>query len=330
MDRAVLRLASRMISEGHSDHEDHTEHRESWTAYPRDLGSWDTLFALPETMPDVEVGLGKALWLGPASMQRFQFPSPIETPWPENNRCAGNYFEANARDARQRPAVIFLHGWNATIAYYVNYCRTGHRLARRGVNCLLVQMPYHVQRKPNWRKEYFLTEKIAQTVQAVQQAVVEARILLRWLRARQTGPVGVWGISLGGWIASILACVERELDFAVLMTPAVRLDRQIWELDFLMAMKTSLLDQGASREDIVRIAEPLLPKFHKPLLEKERILIIEALYDLFLGPETIDELWQAWDQPRIERYQHGHISILMDAGVLRTATEFIKSIERRR
>ncbi|MCX7827037.1 MAG: hypothetical protein N2689_16025, partial [Verrucomicrobiae bacterium] len=74
MDRTILRLASRMISDGHSDHEDHSEHRQSWSAYPRDLGSWETLFALPETMPDVELGLGKPVWLGPASMRRFQFP----------------------------------------------------------------------------------------------------------------------------------------------------------------------------------------------------------------------------------------------------------------
>ncbi len=73
----------------------------------------------------------------------------------------------------------------------------------------------------------------------------------------------------------------------------------------------------------------MLPKFHQPLLERDRILLIEALYDQFLGPETIDELWQAWGKPRIERYNHGHISILMDQGVLQTATDFIKTIKRR-
>ncbi|MCX6907696.1 MAG: alpha/beta fold hydrolase [Verrucomicrobia bacterium] len=329
MDRAVIRFATCMMRDGHQDHDEHPEQQESWRSYPRDLGSWDTLFALPEPMPNLHECFGKPHWLGPVVHRSFQFDSPIQSPWTVNNRVNGNYFVGRGDDALERPVVLFLHGWNASIAYYLNYCRTGHRLARRDIHCALVNLPYHVRRKPNRWNEYFLTENITQTVQAVQQAVIEARIILRWLREHHRGPVGVWGISLGGWIASILACVERELDFAVLMTPAVRLDRQIWDLAFLKAMKASFLKQGASQEDIERIAAPMLPKFHQPLLERDRILLIEALYDQFLGPETIDELWQAWGQPRIERYQHGHISILMDASVLQTATDFIKTIKRR-
>jgi pimeloyl-ACP methyl ester carboxylesterase len=328
MDRAVMRFASCMMRDGHQDHHEHPDQQESWRSYPRDLGSWETLFALPDPMPDFEHCLGKPRRLGPVTHRSFRFDSPLESPWAVNNRVAGNYFVGRDDDALDRPAVLFLHGWNASVAYYINYCRTGHRLARRGIHCALVNMPYHVQRKPNRWNEYFLTENIARTAQAVQQAVIESRIILRWLRAHHRGPVGVWGISLGGWIASILACVERELDFAVLMTPAVRLDRQIWELEFLKAMKQSFIEQGATREDIERVAMPMLPKFHQPLLERDRILIIQALYDQFLGTDTIDELWQAWGRPRIERYPHGHISILMDAGVLQTACDFIKTMRR--
>jgi pimeloyl-ACP methyl ester carboxylesterase len=328
MDRAVIRFACSMMRDGHRDHDDHAQQHVEWKTYPRELGPWETIFALPEPMPHLEGALGKPHWLGPVTHRRFHFPSPIESPWPDNNRVGGDYFEGHGDRVRERPTVLFLHGWNASIAYYINYCRTGHRLARRGVNCALVHLPYHVSRKPNRWKEYFLTENIAQTVQAVQQAVIEARVILRWLRERQAGPVGVWGISLGGWIASILACVEPVLDFAVLMTPAVRLDRQVWELEFLSDMKESLLAQGATREDVIRIAEPLLPKFHKPLVPVDRILMLEALYDQFLGPETIDELWRAWGQPQIERYHHGHISILMDRNVLHRATDFIKGMTR--
>lgn len=329
MDRAVLRFANRMVRDGHSDHADHPELKDTWQAYPRTLGSWDTLFALPEPMTDVESHLSRPHWMGPATHRSFHFPSPVTTPWEINNRVGGDYFEGHGPDTRQRPTVLLLHGWNASIAYYMNYCRTGHRFARRGINCALMHLPYHVDRKPNRWKEYFLTENIAHTVQAVQQAVIEARIVLRWLRDRHSGPVGIWGISLSGWIASIVACVEKELDFAVLMTPAVRLDRQIWDLKFLSAMKESLLAQGATREDIIRIAEPLMPKLHKPLLERDRILIVEALYDQFLGPETIDELWHAWDKPPIERYRHGHVSILMDGTVLGRTANFIRTMTRR-
>jgi len=52
------------------------------------------------------------------------------------------------------------------------------------------------------------------------------------------------------------------------------------------------------------------------------------LYDQFLGPETIEELWQAWDKPLIERYRHGHVSLLMDGKVLARTAEFIRTMTR--
>jgi hypothetical protein len=141
--------------------------------------------------------------------------------------------------------------------------------------------------------------------------------------------VGAWGISLGGWIASLLACVEPELDYVVLMTPALRLDREIWELPFLRGMRESLTQQGATAAEVLQIARPILPCFHAPQVPRERILLIQAMYDRFLKPETIDELWEAWGRPPIARYPHGHISILMSRAVRARATEFIKAVRGR-
>jgi hypothetical protein len=45
-----------------------------------------------------------------------------------------------------------------------------------------------------------------------------------------------------------------------------------------------------------------------PCIPKENILLIEAIHDLFVEQEFVEELWRAWDQPEIWRLPHSHAS----------------------
>ena len=53
----------------------------------------------------------------------------------------------------------------------------------------------------------------------------------------------------------------------------------------------------------------------QPVLPKKNILLIEAVHDLFVPVETMEELWRAWEQPEIWRLRHGHISVLAAPGL---------------
>lgn len=51
------------------------------------------------------------------------------------------------------------------------------------------------------------------------------------------------------------------------------------------------------------------------------ILFIETLYDLFVGKDGIEDLWQQWGRPDIWRLPHGHVSkallLGLTGGILR-------------
>jgi hypothetical protein len=53
----------------------------------------------------------------------------------------------------------------------------------------------------------------------------------------------------------------------------------------------------------------------RPAIPRQNILLIEAVHDLFVPAETMEELWRAWDQPEIWRLRHGHISVLAAPGL---------------
>lgn len=253
---------------------------------------------------------------------RFQFPSPVASPWTPNNTVHGRFFPV-ADDWAAHPTVLLLHGWNAEIGYRTLFPYLARRLNRVGINAVMYELPYHSQRKPRGRgaATNFLSGDLLHVVQAVHQALADARALVAWLKEHGCAEVGVWGISLGGWLSGLLACVEPRLRFAVMMTPVVRMERVIADLDFCKPIRRNL------RGRAVRL-EPLNLVTHQPKLPAEEILIVASEHDLFAPVATIEELCHLWHGPQLWRPRHGHISVMMSAPVMERVVKWVAGRQR--
>ncbi|PRC54846.1 hypothetical protein C6A85_46685, partial [Mycobacterium sp. ITM-2017-0098] len=70
----------------------------------------------------------------------------------------------------------------------------------------------------------FPGENVLDDVHATAQAVWDVRSLIDWIRRQQPGAaVGVYGLSLGGYVAALVASLEDELTCAVLGVPVADL-----------------------------------------------------------------------------------------------------------
>lgn len=252
----------------------------------------------------------------------FQFASQINTPWPENNLVRGKFYPV-AHHWRQRPAVILLHGWNGELGYWWQFPVLARYLNHAGLNVAMLELPYHAQRKPAVGADVrnFLSHDLHRVAEAVHQSLHDTRALLTWLAGQGCPAVGLWGFSLGAWLAGLSAAHLREVSFAVLTTPVVRMDRAFDELEFCAPIRRAL---GGVDIPI----DPFNLARHPLLVLKERVLIIEALYDLFVPVETVEELWSAWDQPGIWRLPHGHISILTSLPIMQRTIRWIEQVGR--
>jgi dienelactone hydrolase len=254
----------------------------------------------------------------------FQFTSPVDSPWPENKIVHGKFYRAG-KDWRSRPSVILLHGWNGELGYWRQFPFLAWRFNRRGVNAAMFELPYHAQRKPQapGAIRNFISHDLVRMVEATQQALADAAALCGWLQEQGSPCVGVWGISLGAWLAGLLACHESRLAAALLMTPVNRMDRAIRELEFCAPIRQSL---GAAPVPLRKESfERLNLLYHRPLMPPEKILLVQSRYDLFAPPETVEELWRGWGHPQIWRVRHGHISILMSLPVMERAVRWLSA-----
>jgi dienelactone hydrolase len=265
--------------------------------------------------------------VAPASLEfvndhAFEFSSPVQTPYPENNRARGRFYRC-AGEWRDKPAVILLHGWNDATTYYARHPLAARLLNRAGVNALIPALPYHFERKPTVRGAIhnIISEDILRTVEAVRQAVADTRALAGWAREQGCPGVGVWGVSMGGLIGGLALCHDARLSFGILMTPLARMDRLIGEIEFVASVRHAVNGQNVD-------FTPLNLVSHKPMVSLENLLLVEAQYDAFIPRDTIEDLWEHWGKPEIWRLPHGHISALGSFGLIRRSVKWIESVVR--
>jgi len=231
-----------------------------------------------------------------------------------------------------RPAMLCIHGyagghlWLETLAFDVR------RFYRAGLDVVLYVLPYHGPRAfPGARHpgEPFFDIDFVRTNEAFAQAMYELRALLRHLRVAGTGPVGAFGMSLGGYTTALLASVEPALAFAVPMIPLTSLPEMMWAEGDRDPRLARAVEHGwsfAALRDVFAVHAPLA---RPPLVPSDRRLVIAALGDRICPPAHADALWRHWGRPRIHWYPGGHLAqfrrgvalrevraLLRDAGLL--------------
>lgn len=252
----------------------------------------------------------------------FQFTSSIGSRWPENNVVRGKLLRCG-EDWKTKPTVILIHGWNDEVGYMFRQPYQARLLLRAGLNAAMLEMPFHVQRRPKGRGAVvdILSEDLLSNMLAVRQGFSDVRALLSWLEAEGCSRVGLWGASLGGWFSGLVSCHDERVRFAALTTPASRMDQVINDLPFCAPVRQSL-NGGSLPFDKLNL------RSHRPKVPLEKILIVEGEDDLFISKNGIEEFWEAWGKPEIWRLRHAHITGIFWPPVIQRTVRWIEERTR--
>ncbi|HZM03705.1 MAG TPA: hypothetical protein VFC44_11900 [Candidatus Saccharimonadales bacterium] len=249
----------------------------------------------------------------------FRFTSPRPSAHAVNNIVYGRFYRCDEK-WRDKPSVLLLHGWNDVLNHRFRFPGWARQLNHAGLNAVTLQLPYHFARRPRelgaWGN--FLSADVLRTVEATAQALADIRAVIEWLLAEACPAVGLWGISLGAWLAGLTICHDARLQAAVLTVPVAHLDRLIDEVAFCATIRSALRGRKVDLGRLNLTAQT-------PAIAKDKVLLIEAEYDLFIARETVEELWRAWDQPEIWRLRHGHISVLGAPGLLNRVAQWLSA-----
>lgn len=186
---------------------------------------------------------------------------------------------------------------------------------QRGLNVVVPVMPLHGPRRIGRRSgDGFLSGDYLDTIHLQTQAVWDLRRLIGWLRAREAPAVGVYGLSLGGSTAAVLAGLDADLACVIAGMPAtcyVALARAI--LPSLVVRAAECL--GVAWDDLERLLRVVSPLALSPRVPRARRYLFAGTADRLVPLSGVTALWRHWDRPRLAWYEGTHVSFLLETTV---------------
>ncbi|MDP3278124.1 MAG: alpha/beta hydrolase family protein [Deltaproteobacteria bacterium] len=129
------------------------------------------------------------------------------------------------RPGSMRPLVILVHGYLGGDFRWEQRFFPVKQLRSWGYDLCLATLPFHGLRKQRDRKgpPKFPSADPSLNIEGFRQAIIDLRSLVTIAQARGCPQIGVLGMSLGGYTASLLATAEPRLDFCMPMIPLASL-----------------------------------------------------------------------------------------------------------
>lgn len=176
------------------------------------------------------------------------------------------------------------------------------------LNVAIPVLPFHGPRRiGRMSGTGFLAGNFLDTIHAEANAMWDIRRLYGWIRARHDGPVGVWGLSLGGYNAALLSSLADDLACVIAGIPATDFTRLTWRHGPTMQLRWAERN-GISHDEIgevLRVVSPLALQTRVPHAQR---YIFAGISDRLVPPDQPRDLWRHWEKPYIHWYQGAHLT----------------------
>jgi len=186
---------------------------------------------------------------------------------------------------------------------------------RLGLNIVIPVLPFHGPRTVGRRSgDGFLTGDFLDTVHMEAQAIWDIRRILTWVRTQEPTQVGVFGVSLGGLTAALLAALDADLQCVVAGIPAACLLR-LTQAHAPAAVLRLARYVGLDWNEVGQLLRVISPLAVAPRVARERLHLFGGVADRLVPPDHVRDLWRHWERPQVLWYEGGHVSYLWDARI---------------
>lgn len=268
-------------------------------------------------------GVRPARWLG-LGYERLTFDSLYEPHDGEPGRDRWLAHEANRtayawvlrhRDG-PRPWLVCLHGFGTGRPFMDLYAfRAAFLHHVLGLNLAIPVHPMHGLRSSSrFSGADFMSHDLMNVVHGMAQSVWDVRRVVSWIRTQDPPAVGLYGVSLGGYLTALVAGLDDGLDCAIAGIPICNLP-ELYEYHSpprLVRTPEARALLGAAVGDVLSVVSPLS---FAPLVPRERRFLFAGLIDRMATPQQALALWEHWERPRIAWYGGNHVGYLWSGRV---------------
>jgi pimeloyl-ACP methyl ester carboxylesterase len=207
---------------------------------------------------------------------------------------------------KHRPTIVMLHGWGGGTFWVTARTFVVPYWLRHGYDVVAFQLPFHGDRAAGPSGAQFPSPNPLRTNEGFGHAIYDLRALAAWLRGKGSSAVGVMGMSLGGYTASLWASVGG-VDFAVAMIPAVSMAKLMWRHGESNPARKRAASAGITEELLADAFAVHAPTTRPATLPKERLFVIAGRGDRITPPEQAEALAAHWGVG-IDWFDGGHLA----------------------
>ncbi|HZR35616.1 MAG TPA: hypothetical protein VFA75_09595 [Nevskia sp.] len=292
----------------------------------------------PAPPAGVPVHAGKPRRIGRSRRQAearlLRFDSPFQPLHPQLRPAWRRYARNRTAWAQHwthpqgpRKTLLFVHGFVAD-PYWLNARMFALSwLYRAGYDILLATLPFHGARRA-WSEPFsgygYFAHGLASLNESMLNAIHDLRVWLDYLFERGAPDVGVSGLSLGGYLSALLACVDGRLSYCIPNSPVVTpvdMARDWLPMRWLVhaTMRRTGIGVGQLRHALALHS----PLSYPPKLAPERLLIIGGAGDRLTPPRLVRLLHRHWQGSAIHWFPGNHVVHLHQGQYLRLMRSFM-------
>jgi len=224
-----------------------------------------------------------------------------------------------------RPWLVNLHGFGMGNPSDLLALRALHYHRDLGLNVIQPVFPVHGPRSSGPGGEQALTLDYLNNLHAVSQAIWDARRIMAWARAEAGATsFAVHGVSMGGYVAALLAGLVDDLDCVIAGVPTVDL-AWVMRRNVPEDEREALDDRGLLGGMADRIHEPVSPLCFEPKLPVSRRFVYAGVADRMATPGQAHRLWEHWGKPPVLWYRGAHIGFAWSREVRQFIDDALRS-----
>jgi dienelactone hydrolase len=228
--------------------------------------------------------------------------------------------------------VLALHGFSMGYPRIDAFALFAAQWFSRGFDVALLTLPFHGPRTPpgaRFSGERFAVPNVAQLNEAVRQAIYEIHMVSGWLRQETAAPVGLLGLSLGGYLSALMAGLTPDLAFVIPMVPPVCIGDLAWRFFSRSRYYRSAQSAAFSCEELRAIYRVHSPLTYSPRVDKRRLLIVAGRGDRIVPPEHPHALWCHWDRPDIHWFSGSHLAPFRRGRLVKRIFDHLQGLDRK-
>jgi len=215
----------------------------------------------------------------------------------------------------ERPWLICLHGLG-TGGPYADFAGFRAEMLHHelGLNLLMPVLPLHGPRKPAALPvASLLSFDLLDAFHGVSQAVWDTRRLIQWARTQGATKIGLYGLSMGSYVAALLSGLEN-VDIVIAGIPVCDIP-DLFVHHAPVDQRQEAEDKGVLGTHTRELFELVSPLSVTPHTKLENRFIFAGSDDKVSTPEQAERLWEHWGQPGIRWFAGGHVSFFWSSEV---------------